>query len=135
MGTKLYSVHFSPFGPGPDRDARFVADGFNWAAFLFGPLWAFTHRLWGTGLAMLLALIAFAVASEMLQLDPIADGALGLALSALFGFEANDRLRAGLAARGLAERGIASGRTLAEAELGWFRHHSASHAMAESAER
>jgi hypothetical protein len=125
MAAKFYTVHFSPFGPGPDRDARFVKDGFSWAAFVFGPLWAFYHRLWFTGLMVLAALAALAIAGEFLVLDPAADAALGLAISLLIGFEGPDLLRKKLQARGMLERGLASGRNLAEAERDWFQRHRA----------
>jgi hypothetical protein len=125
MAAKFYTVHFSPFGPGPDRDARFVKDGFSWAAFAFGPLWAFYHRLWFVGLMLLAALVAAAVAGTYLLLDPVADAALSLALALLIGFEGPDLLRKKLEARGMPERGIASGRNLVEAERDWFRRHRA----------
>ena len=123
MAAKLYTVHLSPFGPGPDRDARFVKDGFSWAAFVFGPFWALYHRLWFAGLILLAALAAVAAAGEFFVLDPVADASLGLALSLLFGFEGPDLLRKKLEARGMLERGLASGRNLAEAERDWFRRH------------
>lgn len=135
MAAKLYTVHFSPFGRGPDRDARFVKEGFAWPAFVFGPFWAFYHRLWLPGLLLLAAIAALALASELGLLDPAADMILSLGLSALFAVEANDLRRAKLGRAGLAERGLASGRNLAEAELDWFRRHSASRLLAESAER
>ena len=135
MAATLYTVHFSPFGRGPDRDARFVKEGFAWAAFVFGPFWAFYHRLWLPGLLLLVAIAALALATELALLDPVADTILSLGLSALFAFEANDLRRAKLARAGLAERGLASGRGVAEAELDWFRRHSPSRLMAESAER
>jgi hypothetical protein len=123
MAAKFYTVHFSPFGPGPDRDARFVKDGFSWAAFVFGPLWAFYHRLWFAGLILLAALAALAIVGEFFALDPLADAALGLAISLLIGFEGPDLLRKKLQARGMLERGVASGRSLAEAERDWFRRN------------
>jgi hypothetical protein len=121
MAAKLYTVHFSPFGAGPDRDARFVKEGFSWAAFLFGPFWAFYHRLWLAGFLLIAMLAALALAGEFLLFDPIADTVFGLALAVLVGFEGPDWLRRKLADRGLIERGFASGRNLAEAERDWFR--------------
>ncbi len=123
MAARFYTVHFSPFGAGPDRDARFVKDGFSWAAFVFGPLWAFYHRLWFAGSMLLAALAALALAGEFFVFDPVADAALSLALALLIGFEGPDLLRKKLGARGMPERGIASGRNLAEAERNWFRRH------------
>lgn len=123
MAAKFYTVHFSPFGAGPDRDARFVKDGFSWAAFVFGPFWAFYHRLWFAGFMLLAAVAGLAVADELLLLDPVADTALGLAISLLIGFEGPDLLRKKLERRGMPERGLASGRNLVEAERDWFRRH------------
>ena len=135
MAANFYTVHFSPFGRGPDRDARFVKEGFAWTAFVFGPFWAFYHRLWLPGVLLLLAIVALALASEIGLIDPAADAVFGVGLSALFAFEANDLRRAKLGRAGLAERGITSGRNLSEAELDWFRRHSPSRLLAESAER
>ena len=126
MAAKLYTVHFSPFGSGPDRDTRFVKEGFSWAAFVFGPFWAFYHRLWFAGLILMAALAALAAAGEFFGLDPVADTAFGLGISLLIGFEGPDLLRKKLEGRGMPERGIASGRNLVEAERDWFRRrHSA----------
>jgi len=135
MAAKLYTVHFSPFGRGPDCDARFVKEGFAWAAFVFGPFWAFYHRLWLAGFLLLGAIAVLALAAELALLDPAADTILSLGLSAVFAFEANDLRRAKLARAGLAERGLARGRGVDEAELDWFRRHSPSRLLAESAER
>jgi hypothetical protein len=123
MAAKFYTVHFSPFGRGPDRDARFVKDGFSWAAVVFGPFWAFYHRLWFVGLMLLAALATLALVGEYFRLAPVADAALGLAISLLIGFEGPDLLRKRLAGSGMPERGLASGRSLAEAERDWFRRH------------
>lgn len=121
MAAKFYTVHFSPFGAGPDRDARFVKDGFSWAAFVFGPFWALYHRLWFAALMLVAALAALAIVGEYFVLDPAADAVIGIAISLLIGFEGPELLRKKLAVRGMPERGIASGRNLAEAERDWFR--------------
>ena len=39
-------------------EARFVREGFSWAAFAFGPLWLLFHRLW---LALALWLVSEAL--------------------------------------------------------------------------
>lgn len=125
-GLKRYTAHLRPFAREPDRGAVFVKDGFSWAAFVFLPLWALAHRLWWVAFGIVVAYAALILAADLLELDPVAEALVGLALSLIVGFEANEWRRAELYRRGWIERGLATGRSLDEAELDWFRRNPAS---------
>ena len=124
MGSKLYTVHLSPFASGADRGAVFVREGFSWPACLFSVLWALRHRLWWPAVGIFACLLALAAAEVLLPLDPAAALCLDAAFALVVGFEANDMRRRALAERGYVEKGFARGRTLDEAELGWFSAHA-----------
>ena len=124
MGSKLYTVHLSPFASGADRGAVFVREGFNWIACIAGLPWALYHRLWWPAIGMFAYLLALAAAETLLPLDPVRVLCFDLALALVVGFEANDMRRAALAERGHVERGYARGQTLEEAELRWFSAHA-----------
>jgi Protein of unknown function (DUF2628) len=124
-GPKRYTAHLRPFAREPDRGAVFVKDGFSWAAFLFMPLWALAHRLWWVAFGIVVAYAALILAVDLLELDPVAEALMGLAFSLIVGFEANEWRRAELYRRGWIERGLATGRSLDEAELDWFRRNPA----------
>jgi|JI10StandDraft_1071094.scaffolds.fasta_scaffold1261976_2 hypothetical protein len=107
MGLRLYSVHL---GRGDAaEDAVLVKEGFCWPALLFGPFWAFYHRLWLWGVAWIAVAMAAGLAEEAL---PAAAGYLGfatIALELLFAAEANDLRRVDLARRGWREVEVVGG--------------------------
>ena len=71
-----------------------IREGFSFWAFLFGPLWLFANRCWLAGLAVVLALVAFAFM-------PAPYGfALSLTLQLLLGFHGQDLRRWTLVRRG-----------------------------------
>lgn len=90
-----------------------LAEGFCWGAAIFGPLWFLWYRLWWEAAAMLALNLGFA-----LLLPDAVDGIALLALHALAGLEARDRLRARLVRRGLAMQGVVVAPDL---ELAWYR--------------
>ena len=107
MGLRVYSVHLGR-GDAPE-DAVLVKEGFCWPALVFGPFWAFYHRLWLWGLAWIAAALTIGLAQEAL---PSIAGYLGLAIFALellFAAEANDLRRGDLARRGWREVEVVGG--------------------------
>ena len=56
-----YLVLTSPGAPKSDENARFVADKFSWAAFVFPAIWLLYQRQWiaGIAVAILQVFIAF----------------------------------------------------------------------------
>lgn len=114
----LYSIQLRP-GASPD-DAILVGDGFCWAAFFLGPLWAAAKGLWLAG-AGLMALLAMAgLASQALHLPGSAVAALEAAALFLFAAEARRIERWSLQRRGYREVGLIAGSTPATAELDYF---------------
>ncbi|EJW13248.1 hypothetical protein A33M_0105 [Rhodovulum sp. PH10] len=102
------------------EDFRFVRDGFDWAAFLFGPLWMLWHRLWRTLLAYLAVMVVLSVAVGLLGVTPgwrsVAFGLVGL----LIGLEAATLRRAALVRAGWRDHGIVVGDDRESAEQRFF---------------
>jgi hypothetical protein len=103
---RVYTIHYKPGSPSPDRDALLVKEGFCWPAALFSLLWALWHRLW------LVAGLVFA-ADFVLDLVLMLSGADGAtrfvcvaALHVFIGYEANDWRRARLSRTGYREAGL-----------------------------
>lgn len=89
---RIYSVHVPPLISPVDR-ARVVAEGFSWAAFVLGVLFALWHRQW---LAAVLLVVAGLVVSAALGLAGAGEVAItiaNLAVSAIYGVVANDLRR------------------------------------------
>ncbi len=120
---RLYTVHQNP-DPLSGNDLVFVKEGFCWPALLFPLLWPLWHRLW---LVTLLVLVASGVIDAVtMELDwpETMVGVLTLALVVLYAAEANDLRRWTLRRGGWRELGVASGRTLADAEQRFFTIHA-----------
>lgn len=116
--ARAYTVHAR--AGRRDRDLVLVRDGFSWGAFFFSFLWALWHRLWLFALVIVAVSVGVALLDEVIHFDPITEGALGLALALLIGFEANDARRRALARRGFDNAGLVFARGLGEAERRFF---------------
>jgi len=113
-----YTVHMKEAAD-PD-DVVLVPEGFSLGAFLFTALWAFWKHLWIVGLVALVALTALTAVPIHLSIGPEITGIVQLALSILFGFEANNLRRFTLARSGYREIALVSGDSLLDAELRYF---------------
>ncbi|MFN3867609.1 MAG: DUF2628 domain-containing protein [Hyphomicrobiaceae bacterium] len=120
----VYTVHEPPEPP-VDRIDRaeamvFIKDGFNWSAFLFGPLWLLANGLW-QGFLLYGAVLALLIAGiNALGIDP---GWVGLAivgLNAIVGYEAHALYEWVLGTRGWSQAGSVMGATEAECERRFF---------------
>ena len=107
---RVYTAHYRPTEPPPDRDIVLVKEGFCWPAFVLSPLWALCHRMWIETVVFVAAPIALELAVEFLRLAPLGVSAAGLGLSLLIGYVANDLRRASLERRGFRMAGIVAGR-------------------------
>lgn len=115
-----YTVYEPPV-PASEVDERaealvFVRDGFEFSAFVFGPLWLLAHRLW---LGFVLYVVAAMIVVGLLGLLPGSEGAAGAVwlLGALvFGFEANSIRRWTLERNGYHPAGVVTGRSFEECE-------------------
>jgi hypothetical protein len=123
--TRQFTVHLRTWSTAPDREARFVREGFCWAAAVFSVFWALYHRLWFAALMLAAIAAALALAQEFPDIDPLLVELAGVGVSLIFGFEANDIRRRALTRRGFAEAAIVSAASLGEAEQRFFDRHVA----------
>ena len=99
---------------------RFVADGFSWGAFVFGPLWLLWNRLW---LGLVLWIVAAGLVGLLgaLGLRPVSLLGLGLMIEYFFGLEGNGLLASALRDRGLVLTDVVAARGCEAAERSYFR--------------
>jgi hypothetical protein len=103
----------------PERFA-FVRDGFNWAAFLFGPLWMLWRGLWLVLLGYILAMVALETAYRALGASFGVRTLIGILIALLIGLEAASLRRWTLLRRGWRDRGIVVADDLESAEHRFF---------------
>jgi hypothetical protein len=87
---RLYAAYIDPASLEPDRAAALVKQGMCWPAFFFSVLWALWHRLWGTAVLILVAVVALNRLSLVLGADEQTSGIATLGLVAFIGVSAND---------------------------------------------
>jgi Protein of unknown function (DUF2628) len=118
-----YTVHV-PVQPETRSEALeravFVRDGWNWAAFAFGPFWLLWHRHWVMGVLTLLGFAALITGLNMLRLPESANGAATTLLSLLWGLEGASLRRLALARAGYAEEGLVVGSNIDALEQRYF---------------
>ena len=117
---KLYTIHTRPGGDATLERPLFLREGFNWFAFLFTFLWAFYHRLWRFGGAILLANLSLVLFSRTGLLGEATLPVVQFGLQIIVGFMANDALRARLRREGYLFQDIAGGDSLLAAEQRYF---------------
>lgn len=120
MGRRIYTVHAPAWSPAADSDAVLVPEGFNWAAFVFGPLWALWHGMWRTAIVLLLVSLGLSGTILLAGMTEAVDMTASLAIQAAIGLWANDWRRYALSRRDFFERAVVSGRNLADAEAHYF---------------
>ena len=120
MRRRIYTVHAPAWSPAADSDAVLVPEGVNWAAFVFGPVWALWHGMWRTAIALLV--ISLGVCGVILAagMTDAVDMTFSIAIQAALGLWANDWRRYALSRRDFTERAVVSGRNLADAEAHYF---------------
>ena len=110
----LYTLHLDERAP---SEPELVVHRFSWGAFLLGPLWLASRRLWFAAAGLLV--FDFTVAA-MVRVRALAPGS-GLLLiaiaAALAGLEAREWVRRALARQGRPIVGLAVGRNETEALL------------------
>ncbi|MCI0598263.1 MAG: DUF2628 domain-containing protein [Beijerinckiaceae bacterium] len=120
----IYSVHLRGNQPRSLEDAAFVGQSFSWTAFLFGPLWLVSHKLWA-GLAIWGVAFLILIAASVTLVSFGASALIAVALEVLLGLEAS-RLREGkLGRRGFRLTGIIAAPGLDEAEAAFYRNGEA----------
>lgn len=118
--TRIYSVHVRAWSAAADREAVFIREGFSWGAFFFSILWALYHRLWLGALVILALSAAVSLGTDLLAIDPVTDAAIGLAVSLVIGWEANDWWRRSLERRGYQNAALIAAASRLEAERRFF---------------
>lgn len=121
----IYTVHVQP----NDHDAanaRFVRDGFSWAALVFGPLWLAYHRIWRGLIGWVIVAWALYGLAWLLHLPETSAALLSELLSLYLGFEGNGLLRAALERRTWPVLDVAYGRKLEDAELSFYQRFTRS---------
>jgi hypothetical protein len=118
--TRIYSVYVRAWSASADREAVFIREGFSWGAFFFSILWALYHRLWLGALVILALSAAVSLGTDLLAVDPLTDAALGLAVSLIIGWEANDWWRRSLERRGYQNAALIAAGSRLEAERRFF---------------
>ncbi len=105
---KIYTVHLRHNGLDGDRDLILVAEGFNWAAFVFGPFWALFKKLGWVALGLLLLSLGIGLVGKALIADPPVQVAISLGVATIVGFLANDLRRWTLERAGFIDVGVVS---------------------------
>ena len=118
--TRIYTAHVRAWSASSDREAVFVREGFSWGAFFFSVLWALRYRMWLTALFIFAISVLLSLACGVLQIDPITQSALGLALALIIGWEANDWRRRALERRGYVTAAVLAAENLLAAERRFF---------------
>ena len=107
----IYAVH-APGGrldtPEAAEQAVFVREGFDKAAFAFGPFWLISHRLWRALAGWALVNAALLAAVVLLRPPVLAVSALGFLIALWLGLEAPALRAAALRRRGFALVDIAA---------------------------
>ena len=122
-----FTVYVPPGSPSPAARAErtvFVRDGFNWGAFLFGPLALLYRRLWLAAAAWMIVAAGLVFLGRALHLLPGTEVALFLLLAALTGLETSELRQRSLDRRGFVATDLLSRRSREEAERAYFEVES-----------
>jgi Protein of unknown function (DUF2628) len=120
---RIYTVHRRDRGSLKPADIAFVKEGFSWPALVFTFLWAFWHRMWIIGLALLVVDLALSLAAERLDWPEDTSLLVTLAWHLLVAISADELRRASLRRRGYGDEGVVAGDNLAAAEWRFFEAH------------
>jgi hypothetical protein len=116
MATNIYTVHTNSWSAAPDGNAVLIKEGFNWAAFVFGPIWALWHGMWRTAIVLVILSGTVSGIGLVAGLAEAGNLALSLGLQVAMGLWANDWRRYVLTRRDVLERGAIAARRLRDAE-------------------
>lgn len=132
----IYAVHAPEGAPVSAETAEQIAlvrEGFDKAAFLFGPFWLIANRLWRALAGWLVVIVAILIAAWLLRLPAPAVGGLNLIVALWLGLEAPALKAAALARRGFAVVDVAVAPDQEFAERAFFARWSGAPAPAQPA--
>lgn len=124
---RIYTVHVNPSLTHPYEGAEFVAEGFNWRAFVFTWIWALYNRQW------LPALGLFFYSVFMLNLfysgtfSHFGVSVIDFGSRLIIGYQANEWLRKKLGNKGYLTVDITTGDSPLRAEQRFFDRYIAAH--------
>lgn len=121
---RVYTVHVRTPTERLDRDVILVREGFNWAAFLFGGLWALCSRQWLVALGLIALEVIWSALALELNVSPLTQAAISFGLALIIGWMGNDLRRWTLFRRGYAEVGVVAGRDDDQAMQRFFDQHA-----------
>jgi len=115
----IYTVHVQKSDT-TAVNARFIREGFTWAALIFGPLWLLIHRLWLALLLYCLALILITALAYYMHLDNGTSVVLSELISLYLALEGNQLRRNTAERRGWTMVDVISAINLEAAERLFF---------------
>lgn len=121
--TRLYSVHLDPKLARPYEAPVFVAEGFNFYAFIFGFFWALYHRIWLPAFLFFGLSICVRLASHYGDLTLLSSFVLDLGIRLMIGMAANDLRRDTLEKRGYIISDVVISDSLLDAERRYYDRH------------
>jgi len=104
-------------------DLVLIKDGFNWAAAIFGPLWALFVGAWGLALVLLVVQSVVGFVLPRLMDSQAAQGVAQIGLAVVIGLLANEGRRLFLEWRGCVESGVVTGPDKIAAERRYLDSH------------
>ena len=120
---RIYTVHINPSKKHPYETPIFVEEHFNVFAFVFREFWAFYHRIWSVGIALLGFRFLAVVAMQLHWVGVIPTFAVTLGIMLWMGFTGNDLRREKLKKQGFITVDIVTSDNLVGAEQRYFERY------------
>ncbi len=106
------------------QSAVFIKDGFSWGAFVFGPLWLLSKKLWLAFFGFAALSILINIAGIKFGLHPAALSVLSVLLGFFLGTEAADLQRLKMKRLKFDDAGVVQGQKLDDAECRFFDRYA-----------
>lgn len=106
---RIYTVHLEAGhleADGTPPEAVLIEEGFNWPAFVFSPLWALWHGMWGVALLLVGVMAGLGLVLVLVGLNETVQGVATLGLAVIIGGMANDLRRRHFEKRGFTARSV-----------------------------
>ena len=117
---KVYTAHTAPWSTENDEGLVLIKEGFNWAAFFFGPIWALSHRLWIMALIILSGYFLINLGGSFVDLGSETTVIVQFTFSFCLGLWGNDCHRWVLMRQGYILKAVATGAKIEDVERAYF---------------